>query len=1001
MPEPEPEPKPDNPYVGPRPFERDDKSRFFGRRNETSQLFSLITAQKALLVYAKSGAGKTSLINAKLIPWLQNEGFEVFGPTRVRYAAKDISLSDISNVYVFSALSGLLESGESPSGLVQTTFAKFLKRLPEDGKSPRVLIFDQFEELFTSLPGRWQDRKGFFEQLATALTDKDEGDPFLRAVFVMREDYIASLDPYVSLLPEKLRTRFRLERLGKKAALEAVVGPLEATTRHYGQGVAEKLVHDLQMTYAIDEKGEYTPIVGEFIEPVHLQIVCERLWDELPEEVEEITTEHLKTCGDVDTVLAEFYADVVSQAAIQTEISEARIRNWVESYLITREGTRDTVFRERDKTAGAPNVLPETLENLHLIRGELRGNTRWYELTHDRLITPIRRSNRLWFSEHIFQFVKKWLRQHKTLVSSIFAVGLVIIVSAIAYLYQVAKERDRTLAAKRGADELIGFMESDLWRDLATWGKTEMLRTVNRRVIAYYDTHPPQPGEFDALFTKANALRQKGVLDGSRGYLKEAEGEFSTALKILRAFPDEKKEEDEYKYTVCQLDDRIGAIHMAQGNLQAASQSYEDKLRIAKALAKQYPNDPDYARQLSAGYTAVGDVLFYQGNLTDAIDRYKASMRINQELRQKYPNDLSFQRALSGDYVNIGGVLNDQGHLSDALQSYQQGLTIANELIRKDPVNPYWQRAVTLGKSQIASILWKQGRLEAALKTYAEALEISEKVAAKEPENDWYQSNRSYSLGQVGRVLYDQGNFGEALDRYYRSSLSIMDQLVQKDSTNVYWQQDLASAYRRIGDVFLRQGNIPGALDSYDKGLPISQTLAKQDLTNAWWQSDLSDTVEKIGDVLLDQNKAEAALTSYNESLGMRQRLVRLDDSNASWKSNLSGSYDKIGKALQRRGDVSGALDNFRKGLSIREELAKLSSDNDNTMWQADLGYSYFHVGVTQSKVDLNSKEQGQAAMVKGRNILRQLKERKALTAEQQGWLAEIEAELGEPKKAK
>jgi len=48
---------------------------------------------------------------------------------------------------------------------------------------PVAVIFDQFEEIFSSYQGRWKDREGFFEQVSAAL----EADPLLRVVFVMRE----------------------------------------------------------------------------------------------------------------------------------------------------------------------------------------------------------------------------------------------------------------------------------------------------------------------------------------------------------------------------------------------------------------------------------------------------------------------------------------------------------------------------------------------------------------------------------------------------------------------------------------------------------------------------------------------------------------------------------------------------------------------------------------------------------------------------------------------
>ena len=61
----------------------------------------------------------------------------------------------------------------------------------------------------------------------------------------MREDFIAQLDPYADLLPDRLRTRFHIERLRREAALLAVKGPLKDTDRSFAEGVAEKLVDDL------------------------------------------------------------------------------------------------------------------------------------------------------------------------------------------------------------------------------------------------------------------------------------------------------------------------------------------------------------------------------------------------------------------------------------------------------------------------------------------------------------------------------------------------------------------------------------------------------------------------------------------------------------------------------------------------------------------------------------------------------------------------------------
>ena len=60
-----------NPYIGPRPFEEKDSENFFGRSREIRELTSLVIAHRVVLFYAQSGAGKTSLLQAGLVPRLR------------------------------------------------------------------------------------------------------------------------------------------------------------------------------------------------------------------------------------------------------------------------------------------------------------------------------------------------------------------------------------------------------------------------------------------------------------------------------------------------------------------------------------------------------------------------------------------------------------------------------------------------------------------------------------------------------------------------------------------------------------------------------------------------------------------------------------------------------------------------------------------------------------------------------------------------------------------
>ena len=70
-----------NPFLGPQPFTRSDT--IYGRERETEDLFNLLISGRIVLMYAASGAGKTSLIQAALIPRMIEEGFAVLDNLRV------------------------------------------------------------------------------------------------------------------------------------------------------------------------------------------------------------------------------------------------------------------------------------------------------------------------------------------------------------------------------------------------------------------------------------------------------------------------------------------------------------------------------------------------------------------------------------------------------------------------------------------------------------------------------------------------------------------------------------------------------------------------------------------------------------------------------------------------------------------------------------------------------------------------------------------------------
>jgi tetratricopeptide (TPR) repeat protein len=407
------------PYVGPRPFDREDYARFFGRFREADDLLSLVLAHPVVLIYAASGAGKTSLLNAGLIPRLAEEEFQILGPARVTGPVPP-GTGEITNIYRFHALaewnSDLSPSIATASELASLSLADFLHRLDvrEPGR-PRFLLFDQFEEFFAVNVAQSEQRRAFIEELAQSLS----AAPRLKVVFAMREDYVTQFEPFAYMLPDKLRTRMRLEPLRARAAVEAIREPLKAFDLSFEEGTndpAEALVRELLKISVITETGRVREITGEFVDPLQLQVVCQNMWHNFPLEVKAYAQERQTLSQeakrpakkiradqvrieDVDLALAHHYERAITEAVQVSDASEGQLRRWFDSSLITAAGYRGIALRASEETAALPETALAVFLDKRLVRMEVRGASTWYELTHDRFIEPIQRSNRVWLKE--------------------------------------------------------------------------------------------------------------------------------------------------------------------------------------------------------------------------------------------------------------------------------------------------------------------------------------------------------------------------------------------------------------------------------------------------------------------------------------------------------------------------------------------------------------------------------------------------------------------------
>lgn len=415
-----------NPFVGPMPIR--EGQPIYGRSREIRELAELLVSERVVVLMSQSGAGKTSLIHAGLLPLLRSRVRNRFRPlptVRLAHAAA----TGEGNIYVQTVLRQL--EAERPTAeqlpaerLARHSLTSYVVERYAAEKDLLLLVLDQFEELFTLHRSDTEAKHAFIRQLSDLLAGVDEEDergeeegvdgvragvsvPVVWTLISMREDFLAELEPLRAHMPTGLAFRYRLLPLDRDAAAQAICGPAAGRIT---QSAAYRLADDLRAMGAggTADAPDSARRLGRYVEPMLLQVSCLRLWEKVvvgesrAVEVGDIGGggEQNGKSGQVDAALGTFYAATVEAAARTSGASQRTLRDFVESQLITPSGLRARPRRD-PYLPPTTNAAIDLLEGHHLLRIETDEGGQIVELVHDRLIAPIRADNAAWRNENL------------------------------------------------------------------------------------------------------------------------------------------------------------------------------------------------------------------------------------------------------------------------------------------------------------------------------------------------------------------------------------------------------------------------------------------------------------------------------------------------------------------------------------------------------------------------------------------------------------------------
>lgn len=492
-------------YPGFHPFQDThiDRQLFFGREKEQDLLFHKILAERLVVLYAKSGMGKTSLLNAGVFESLRSRQYI---PLVVRLHDSDNQLWDVFYQRIADQADKYKSDGFVSDWYhgVKNTLWEYFKTAEfwssQDELLRPVLILDQFEELFTRVTDH-DARNLFVKQLSDLIRgrmplvvrdqlSKQDGlggknpgytdsPPEVKTIISIREAHYGHLQALAKKIPEIYDSRFRLEPLSRDKAREAIVEPAR-------QQIGDKDFDKTGFTYSeaavtqildfLCRKKNEVDVTAQTVEPFQLQQLCGKLEDKARASANRrIEAEDLGGERGMNRILQDFYDDEMDD--LPNKNHRSNVQNLIENGLISRKSKIRIPLHGEDIKQRF-GVSDETLDHLihrRLLRSERKEDGYLFELSHDTLIKPIlnSRDKRLALlkkkqeklEKREKRLKEKKIKQEKIKIRLKAIIGALILVTLPAVvLFYLLYDLPRQYFS-------VGVMEKDAWKKIQTLSK--------------------------------------------------------------------------------------------------------------------------------------------------------------------------------------------------------------------------------------------------------------------------------------------------------------------------------------------------------------------------------------------------------------------------------------------------------------------------------------------------------------------------------------------------
>ena len=600
-------------FIGLQSYTEAQSDIFYGRDDEIDRLTNLVKANTLTIVFGKSGTGKTSLLNAGVFPRLRKD---YCLPFRIRLEFQDNSpdlVTQIKNILKTEIDKYGFKVESYPTE--ETTLWEYFHSEQLWKSVTPILIFDQFEEIFTlakksnrfgsaELAAFWEELADLIENSIPEklkdkfLNDKEKIDysyknQKIKILFSFREEYLPEFETITSKIPSIKSSRFRLMPMDGYQAYEVI-------TKTWKDNIDGEQAKEI-IGFFINEEDKNRSYDVIEIEPSLLSQVCSYIDKErIKEGRDKISSEFLNKYPK-EIILRSIYNEALSESndAVNNSNPELPknanpVNEFVEEKLITDEGYRTKYSLNELDVKIKPGI--EVLKRKYFLRDDGKS----VELTHD-VLTPLIKDDREERRKKIALAVAR--QKARKRATQIITISLLIslVVAGMIWFFTTKKAREDKEIIVKETVQLKNSIDSNNIK-LDSIKKSISTYTVNKN-----DTN-----RIMAL------LKERLILDSTINSLNQKVNEMATELNAHKNSSD------------------------SMGNMnKELLKSREDALSKLKQDSISYANNFD---QLNKKYADLNNSYTTLNNTYTSLNNESASSKNDYTaLKTKYDN-------LKGDY---------------------------------------------------------------------------------------------------------------------------------------------------------------------------------------------------------------------------------------------------------------------------------------------------------------------------------------------------------------